>query len=99
MFDLKPHHFKKQHFNQIDSSERERNVSYSVAQIYNTVLQRAKFLVGEVEDIFIDQDGIWIYLSDKYKTSMDAHTIHVLSIKELREELKNITQSYRKQAQ
>ena len=92
MFELKPQHSKKQAFRE---GVHYKYVYYSVEQIYKVILERAKFLLPEVEDIFIDRDGMWIYLSDKYETSDGAHTIHFYSIKELRDELHSITQTQR----
>lgn len=47
-----------------------------------------------IRDIYRDQDGIWVCLNKGWKTFDEYHTIHVDTIKEMKEEIKNITKEY-----
>ena len=77
-----------------------KQVRYSSEQIYNSLVNTHRWILCEVFSIEVDSDGIWIYLSDKYTTSYESHTIHEHSIRAVHREVAYIKRTqYRKQAQ
>lgn len=65
-------------------------VRYSNEQIYNSLITVHRWILCEIFSIKVDSDGIWIYLSDKYTTSYESHTIHEHSIRAVHKEVSYI---------